>query len=396
MAGDTDIYTLPVSLMPYKTRKLLSCLLNSTKIIPSDGPDKLPRDWRGFAHLANIPSDIAAGFHQCNDKTARVLDEWLRNGSATVGKLLEFMQAIDRYDVHDEILNDLQGYVQRGEIDINQPYQIAINNNRIAPPLDEEFSVITVDDSVGYEHQYHAFVLYADEDKDFVDELYEKLDGSFQICTKERLLPGHATEYAPVAQLISKRCLYIILVYSPHFLMSPANTFYRDYAQAVTIESKQQTFQRKFIPIMYKECQLPVHLMYYHKLYYKKEGRAMYDFWEKLRQSLGQNRVMPRLNGANSSHSGLNIVELPNSNGVSNSFTESQFFLPPVQKPRSVSMNGLDSLNGAGKLDDDRSSQISDISVEKKKKVGPIKKIINNMKWRKSKKEVLAGPSSAV
>lgn len=64
---------------------------------------------------------------------------------------------------------------------VNQPYQIAIKNQQLVSPVDEEFSVITVDDAVGYEHQYHAFVLYADEDKDFVDELYEKMDGMFQV-----------------------------------------------------------------------------------------------------------------------------------------------------------------------------------------------------------------------
>lgn len=386
MADDTDIYSLPLTLLPYKTKKLLSCLLNSTKIIPCDGPDRLPRDWRGLACLVNISSEVAASFQQFSDKTSKVLDVWLQDPTVTVGTLLEYMQRLDRYDVHDDILNDLREYVARGELVVNLPYPVVVNNNNQLPQINEDYvGPITEDDRPGYEHRYHAFVLYADADKDFVDEMFERLGNGFQLCTKEKLLPGHATEYAPVAQLISQRCQYIVLVYSPDFLMSPANTFYRDYAQAVSIESKQHCFQRKIIPIMYKECQLPLHLMYYHKLYFKKEGRAMYNFWEKLRQSLGQNRIMPGINGAtSSSHSEVNITELPSSNGT---IPDGHFFLAP-EKLRSISTNGIDSL-ATIKSDDELMttiSQISDNVIEKKKKKGPIKWVIDKVKNRKKGK----------
>lgn len=45
MKDDTDTYiqSLPLSCLPIKTRELLSCLLDTPKIIPNDGPDKLPR-----------------------------------------------------------------------------------------------------------------------------------------------------------------------------------------------------------------------------------------------------------------------------------------------------------------------------------------------------------------
>ena len=44
MVDDTDIIqSLPLSCLPLKTRELLSFLLDTPKIIPNDGPDKLPR-----------------------------------------------------------------------------------------------------------------------------------------------------------------------------------------------------------------------------------------------------------------------------------------------------------------------------------------------------------------
>ncbi|KAG6462170.1 hypothetical protein O3G_MSEX013092 [Manduca sexta] len=353
------------------------------------------RDWRGLASLVNISSEMAANFRRSSDKTARVLEVWLQDPTVTVGTLLEYLQRLDRYDVHDDILMDLQEYVARGELVVNQPYQMMINNNPLTP-IDEEYSIITVDDRHGYEQQYDAFVLYADADKHFVDELEAKLSGTFRLCTKERLLPGHATEYAPVAQLISKRCQYIILVYSPDFFMSPANTFYRDYAQAVSIESKQHSFQRKIIPIMYRSCTPPLHLMFYHKLYYSGEGRAMYNFWEKLRQSLVHNprqiRAAPGLNGVSSSHSALNIEELSNSNGVSNGAAgDGRFFLPPTT---TEDTNGhLDSLPSTSTGQDTQSLNIynnlgdNNNTEKKKKKMSPLKWMLSRGKNRKAKKE---------
>lgn len=79
----------------------------------------LNRDWRGLAHLIEIPNFVVSNFNQYSDKTAKVLEIWIKEKTdiATVGKLLEFMQHLDRYDVHDDILNDLQWYVHRQELE---------------------------------------------------------------------------------------------------------------------------------------------------------------------------------------------------------------------------------------------------------------------------------------
>lgn len=46
-------------------------------------------------------------------------------------------------------------------------------NTRIPPKItvSDDAEIITYDDSPGYKHQYDAFVLYADGDKGFVDQL---------------------------------------------------------------------------------------------------------------------------------------------------------------------------------------------------------------------------------
>lgn len=401
MVDDTDIIqSLPLSCLPLKTRELLSCLLDTPKIIPNDGPDKLPRDWRGLAYLVNVSSEKAAYISLHPQKTTEVLEIWQKDQTATVGQLLNHLERLDRYDVYDDLYDDLREAIKRRELLVNRQNQIAINNNNnnINHSNDEEkvFSPITYDDVPGYEQHYDAFVLYAKEDKKFVDELLARMSAAgFQLCTEDRLQAGHMTPYAPVAQLISERCKRIILVCSPEFLSSQANTFYRDYAQAVSIESSYH----KIIPIMYRDCQLPSHLAFYHKLYYNEDERAMYDFWLKLKQSLELARHTPRpqynnrINNTtmNTSLPQIKIVELPSSKNIHDYIDENNLFLPTP--PKSISMNDLDSLNVHTLTADCNSlssmSQKSVSSGKKKKKLKIFRRFMKYLKITKPEEAIM-------
>ncbi|XP_021188437.3 myeloid differentiation primary response protein MyD88 [Helicoverpa armigera] len=395
MGDDTDIKSLPLSCLPSKTRELLSCLLDTPKIIPNDGPVKLPRDWRGLAYLVNVSAEKAEYIKLQPQKTTEILQIWQKDHTATVGQLLSYLELLDRYDVYDDLCDDLKESIKRREIIVNRQNQIAINNNN----NDDQkvFSAITYDDAPGYEQHYDAFILYAKEDKHFVDELINRMTAAgFQLCTEDRLQAGHMTPYAPVAQLISERCKRIILVCSPEFLSSQANTFYRDYAQAVSIESSHH----KIIPIMYRECQLPSHLAFYHKLYYNElEDRALYDFWLKLRQSLELARAAPtprianRMNGNTiaTSMPQIKIVELPSSKTCNEYLDDNHLFLPSASK--SISMNELDSLNVHTLTADCNSlssvSQKSVSSVKKKKKPKIINWFLKHLKISKTEEAIM-------
>ncbi|KAJ8725358.1 hypothetical protein PYW08_003541 [Mythimna loreyi] len=402
MVDDTDIIqSLPLSCLPLKTRELLSCLLDTPKIIPNDGPDRLPRDWRGLAYLVNVSSEKALYISLRPQKTTEVLEIWQKDPTATVGQLLSHLEHLDRYDVYDDLYDDLKEAITRGELLMNRQNQIAINNNNINHSNDKDkvTSSITYDDEPGFEQHYDAFVLYAKEDKKFVDELLTRMTAAgFQLCTEDRLQAGHMTPYAPIAQLISERCKRIILVYSPEFLSSQANTFYRDYAQAVSIESRYH----KIIPIMYRECQLPSHLAFYHKLYYNEDERAMYDFWLKLKQSLEIARHTPRpqynnriTNTAlNTSLPQIKIVELPSSKNIHDYMTDNNsLFLPNQHK--SISMNDLDSLTvhrSQTTADCNSLSSMSQKSVssgKKKKKPKIIRGIMKLLKINKPEEAIM-------
>ncbi|XP_028158292.1 myeloid differentiation primary response protein MyD88-A [Ostrinia furnacalis] len=284
MEQDLDV-SIPLSSLSYEFRTLVSNLLNTRRVITTDGPNKLPRDWRGLAFLLQISSELASSISESPDKTSRLLDIWMQrgDGTATLETLLDYLTQLDRYDIYDDIVE----LANLGRL-IATPIDQSMFGNEISKinGNKNDGMIITYDDRRdGFPHYYHAYVLFAQKDWEFVRELLSRMKAlGYKLCTEYDIDVGYGTQYAPVAQLISERCYRIILVYSPDFLVSPANSFYSDYAQAVGIESNK----RNIIPIIYRKCTLPHHLMYYHRLVYKPDEWAPYDFWEKLGQTLGK------------------------------------------------------------------------------------------------------------
>ncbi|CAH1646345.1 unnamed protein product [Spodoptera littoralis] len=387
------IKSLPLSYLPLRTRELLSCLLDTPKIIPTDGPVKLPRDWRGLADLVNVSSERAAYIRLQPQKTVKVLEIWQKDSSATVGHLMQHLERLDRFDVYDDLCDDLKEAISKGELldkpQANEQNQIAIinnhinNNHHIIRTNDEErdFDPITFDDGPDYEHHYDAFVLYAKEDQQFVNELLSRMSAEgFQLCTEDRLQPGHATPYAPITKLMLERCKRIILICSPDFLLVESNKYYSEYAQAVSIESHNH----KIIPIMYRECKLPSNLAFVHKLHYNK-NENMYDFWRKLKQSLQTARdtpIRPRIANINK-----NIVELLPSNVIAD-YSDEQLFLP---SPPNTSLS-MSSLNVKAAADTNSLSSMSQQSVtssKKKKKSKIIRRVLKYFRPSKSEEAIM-------
>lgn len=56
----------------------------------------------------------------------------------------------------------------------------------------------------------------------------------FQLCTKDDLIGGQF-EHEVVMNLIADRCNRLIVIVSPAFFESPANTFFTNFAQAIAI-----------------------------------------------------------------------------------------------------------------------------------------------------------------
>lgn len=81
--------------------------------------------------------------------------------------------------------------------------------------------------------------------------------------------------------MITERCDRLIVVLSPEFFKSPANTFFINYTQALGIQQSK----RKIIPCLFKSCQLPPSLSYLFVLNYMRMNKY-WNFWQKLHDSL--------------------------------------------------------------------------------------------------------------
>ncbi|XP_060810839.1 myeloid differentiation primary response protein MyD88 [Amyelois transitella] len=360
MASDLQLNNIPLSSLGFECWTILSCL-DSKKILSSDGPDRLPRDWRGLTSLLNISVEIVGTICEYPDKTRKVLDIWLQrnDGTATLGKLLEYLERLDRFDVYDDLLD----LVKKKNFSVSNANQVALISNKHSVETPNE--LITYEDiEAGYPQFYNAYVLYVAEDLPFVNELLNRMTAKgFKLCTINNVVPGHQTLYGPVAQLIKTRCHRIILVVSPEFLESPDIKFFSDYAQAVGIES--QTC--KIIPIIYRDCKLPYNLSYYHKLKYQPQ-ETWYDFWDKLSRSLEVPRTI------RSSQSAVNITELitdgaPINNGYLMNSSHNHLTVSSVSrstisditadKVSIADSRSLDNISQSGRLKSKRSGSVS-------------------------------------
>lgn len=97
----------PLTALSKNTKRQLSCLLNSKKIIRSE--DGYERDWRGIAALAQQKSLCDETSISGDDPMAKVLQYWCLNNpkTATFGNLEKYLGIIDRWDVSDDIWENL-------------------------------------------------------------------------------------------------------------------------------------------------------------------------------------------------------------------------------------------------------------------------------------------------
>ncbi|XP_012146576.1 myeloid differentiation primary response protein MyD88 isoform X2 [Megachile rotundata] len=237
------------------------------------------RDWRGLAHSSNLSGEILPLLMSHSDPSAYILSIWQeRQKDVTLKDLQTALEEIDRWDIIDDTSELFEKDAAK-----------YLSSENSAEVIENEIDkkILTVDDIYrvrqGLQNQYYdAFLLYADEDENFALMTVEKLEKQYnlKLCLKDRDLIGGITfEHQAVMTLISERCNRLIVIVSPNFLKSPANDFFLSYAQGSGICKGQ----RKIIPCLYGQCELPRQLNYMFVLDYK---RCLYNFWERLRDSV--------------------------------------------------------------------------------------------------------------
>lgn len=366
-----------ISILRHNTIQKLSALLKSPKIILTD--TGLPRYWKGLAELCTIERYVISSLENNPDPVKELLGLWQNKPESTVRQLVINLEKLDRYDIVDDItpllVADIHYFKENPEA---HKTQVALNP-------DSEKYVLTKDDAENTKpFHYNAFLLYADDDIDFATRVLYTMekDYDFRFCVKDRDLIGGTFEHKAIVKLIEERCDRLVVILTPSFFSSPANNFFLDCAQTISIVKRQ----RKIIPCIYKPCpNMPPEMYCYYMLDYTKP--KIWNFWNKLSDSIrtesapqlsASNRILDRETGTRQCNDPLAITQDQKENTLK-PVSPSVKFKSPVDSNNSsqlvLSEQPSESLNPSTSSN----SLDSQISPEKKSKQKSnwLKKLLN-------------------
>ncbi|XP_060660890.1 myeloid differentiation primary response protein MyD88-like [Drosophila nasuta] len=289
----------PLSELSNDTKRQLSCMLNRKKVLRTE--DGYERDWRGIAYLAKLTNLINENVPKPMDA---VLSTWIQHNpnTAEVGYLEQYLGIIDRWDVQDDIKENIIKDTERFNLKKQQREQLQElsrsspppslelrekNNNSLAQPV----NILTLDDEKCLQMglplpRYNACVLYAEADIEHAKNIMENLEYppyNMKLFLKHRdILPGVPFEHVELSEFMTHRCNHLIVVLTEEFLSSRENTYLVNFTQKLQIESHR----RKIIPIVYNyKMALPQTLSIYTRLVYEQHS-ALFNFWNRLASSL--------------------------------------------------------------------------------------------------------------
>ncbi|CAL1287465.1 unnamed protein product [Larinioides sclopetarius] len=205
-----DFDTIPARVLNCSSRLLLGKLLNPEKKILSS--DNYARDYRGLAEQMQFGFDDIRNFQRREDPTMKILEEWTVQPTATIGKLIQFLENMGRHDVIQDLQprfeNDAKVYLQQIEKSRESPLQVPEVTSCPSQSYQmNELNILTREDAfTGEPTYYDAYISYADEDIQFVYNLVQYLESNgFKVFIRTRdLLAGHS-EYETNMQLIQER-----------------------------------------------------------------------------------------------------------------------------------------------------------------------------------------------
>uniref|UniRef100_A0A224Z3K7 Myeloid differentiation primary response protein myd88 n=1 Tax=Rhipicephalus zambeziensis TaxID=60191 RepID=A0A224Z3K7_9ACAR len=227
---------VPIAIVGLKCRAILAMRLDVPQLLL--GPSG-HRDWRGLALLAGFSCDeVELLKERGKSPTASLLDQWDTSPVATVGRLLQHLMCLERYDVLDDIEGEL-----RQDIALYRRKQSGGHSGVIHPP-----TVRSTRTPI-----YDAFVCYTSEDWPFVEVLIDKLESlGLRLFLPNRDLKAGVLQYSTFYELMEKWCRKTIIVFSPEFLESQECRVQQTFIESINNEQAHQ----KLIPVIVKHCVL--------------------------------------------------------------------------------------------------------------------------------------------
>uniref|UniRef100_A0A1A9WXI5 TIR domain-containing protein n=1 Tax=Glossina brevipalpis TaxID=37001 RepID=A0A1A9WXI5_9MUSC len=257
------------------------------------------RDWRGLAFLA-LENNYCEENILCanDDPTMRILQLWCSNSpkTATFDYLGIYLGQIDRwdiyYDIYKNLVEDSKIYQQHTAEILSKYHYNAKENNQLAHlnknyEVESSSKMLTKDDVVRAQNNlppqnYNAFVLFAEKDIKYAEEMIDKLEKNsnynLKLCIKQRdLLTGLSSKHAALNELIQARCKHLILILTREFLKSSENLSLVNCTRALDKP-------RKIIPILYEDGVDTSLFGYKHMRY--GVSNSLVDFWPSLATSI--------------------------------------------------------------------------------------------------------------
>ncbi|KAH8415861.1 hypothetical protein KR222_002284, partial [Zaprionus bogoriensis] len=307
----------PLAELSVETRRQLAGMLNRKKVLRTE--EGYEGDWRGIAKLAGLRPHLGDDVHMPMDS---VLNMWIEHspGTAKVGNLERFLGIIDRWDVSDDIqenlLKDTDRYkrklqLQKTLLRNSPPPKLKCpernNNNHMGLPV----NILSIDDEKCLERgeplpNYTACVLYAEADIEHATDIMKNLEAppyNLKLFLRHRdLLMGVPFEHVELAEFMSTRCSYLIVVMTQEFLKSPEIIYLVNFTQKLQIGECGNTYSilhqyyanlvpaaenhmRKIIPILFENIQIPKTLAVYTHVSYVQHS-SLFNFWDRLARSL--------------------------------------------------------------------------------------------------------------
>lgn len=262
---------IPISAVGLKCRAILAMRLDVPQLLL--GPSG-HRDWRGLALLVGLSCDeVELLKEQGKSPTASLLEQWdARSGQhlATVGRLMQHLMCLERYDVLEDTRAEL-----RQDIEFYRKKQSGGHSDVVQGPIDKSSMRTPI---------YDAFVCYTSEDWPFVEVLVDKLESlGLRLFLPKRDLKAGVLQYSTFYELMEKWCKKTIIVFSPDFLRSQECRVQQRFIESINIEQAQQ----KLIPVIIKQCALDGTIRMISKINLCDDTSKLAEWgWKKLIESV--------------------------------------------------------------------------------------------------------------
>ncbi|CAL8294131.1 unnamed protein product [Lota lota] len=243
-----DPGSVPLVALNMNVRKRLSLYLNPRNTVAAD--------WMSVAESMGFTYLEIKNFETSKNPTFMTLDVWqARTTDATVGKLLDILETLERSDIIEELRPlidlDVKKYLQKRS---EPPVQVPEVDSCVPRAHDRDITV--GDNSEGSPELFDAFICYCQSDFQFVHEMIEQLEQTeynLKLCVFDRdVLPGSCV-WTITAELIEKRCKRMVVVISDEYLRSDACDFQTKFALSLCPGARS----KRLIPVVYKSMSEP-------------------------------------------------------------------------------------------------------------------------------------------